>query len=278
MNKKIKKYLDEIAKTEKKIADLQQYLRGVQAALKQEEDNEMIRCIRGMKMDNDQLYDLLDGIQSGKVKFQVSRESDEEGSGSFVFTEEKKDEATNTNEVLPEDGTDQGTAFTTPGNGEVKDDITDDSTKEFLTVTTKNNNTFYIVIDRSATSQNVYMLSQIDENDLSEFLDKDSTATVVTPQPDKSKVVLDETNNEDVDKEATVDPEKTASTKTNMGAMATILILALGGVAAYYYFKIYKPKKEEDEDDQPEGLETGGLEEVPDEEESEDEDFEENEK
>ena len=34
--------------------------------------------------------------------------------------EEKKDEATNTNEVLPEDGTDQGTAFTTPGNGEVK--------------------------------------------------------------------------------------------------------------------------------------------------------------
>ena len=56
--------------------------------------------------------------------------------------EEKKDEATNTNEVLPEDGTDKGTAFTTPGNGEVKDDITDDSTKEFLTVTTKNNNTF----------------------------------------------------------------------------------------------------------------------------------------
>ena len=168
--------------------------------------------------------------------------------------EEKKDEATNTNEVLPEDGTDKGTAFTTPGNGEVKDDITDDSTKEFLTVTTKNNNTFYIVIDRSATSQNVYMLSQIDEND------------------------LDETNNEDVDKEATIDPEKTASAKTNMGAMATILILALGGVAAYYYFKIYKPKKEEDEDDQPEGLETGGLEEAPDEEESEDEDFEENEK
>lgn len=175
--------------------------------------------------------------------------------------DDKKDEATSTNEVLPEDGTDKGTAFTTPGNGEVKDDITDDSTKEFLTVTTKNNNTFYIVIDRSATSQNVYMLSQIDENDLSEFLDKDSTATVVTPQPDTSKVVLDETKNEDVDKEATVDPEKTASTKTNMGAMATILILALGGVAAYYYFKIYKPKKEEEEDFEEEGLETSdGLE------------------
>ena len=33
MNKKIKKYLDEIAKTEKKIADLQQYLRGLPARL-----------------------------------------------------------------------------------------------------------------------------------------------------------------------------------------------------------------------------------------------------
>ena len=91
MNKKIKKYLDEIAKTEKKIADLQQYLRGVQAALKQEEDNEMIKCIRGMKMENGQLYD----IQNGTVKFQVSRESDEEGSGSFVFTEENKEEYQN---------------------------------------------------------------------------------------------------------------------------------------------------------------------------------------
>lgn len=194
--------------------------------------------------------------------------------------EEKKDEAASTNEVLPEDGTDQGTAFTTPGNGEVKDDITDDSTKEFLTVTTKNNNTFYIVIDRSATSQNVYMLSQIDENDLSEFLDKDSTAAVVTPQLDTSKVVLDETNNEDVDKEATVDPEKTSSAKSNMGVMATILILALGGVAAYYYFKIYKPKKEEEEDDQPEGLETRDLETVEDDEELDDEpeDFEDSEK
>ena len=195
--------------------------------------------------------------------------------------EAQTEEATGTDEVLPEntDSTSTGTAFSTPGNGEVKDDITDSSSKEFLTVTTKNNNTFYIVIDRSATSQNVYMLSQVDENDLAEFLDKDSTATVVTPQTDTSNVVLDETeSNDNTDKETSVDTQKKDQTKTNMGAMATILILALGGVAAYYYFKIYKPKKEAEEDDQPEGLETEGLEEVPDEEESEDEDFEENEK
>ena len=32
---------------------------------------------------------------NGTVKFQVSRESDEEGSGSFVFTEENKEEYQN---------------------------------------------------------------------------------------------------------------------------------------------------------------------------------------
>ena len=170
-------------------------------------------------------------------------------------------------------------AFSTPGNGEVKDDITDSSTKEFLTVTTKNNNTFYIVIDRSATSQNVYMLSQIDEKDLADFLDKDSTATVITPQKDaSSKVVLDETDSAaDETKDTSADTEEKASAKTNPGAMAAILLLTIGGVGAYYYFKIYKPKKEAEEDDEPEGLEMEDLDTLPDEEdasESED-DFEE---
>lgn len=92
MNKKIKKYQDEIKRTEKKIAELQQYLKGVQVALKQEEDNEMIRCIRGMKMESSELYELLEGIQNGTVKFQVNQESENEGTGSFVFTEEKKED------------------------------------------------------------------------------------------------------------------------------------------------------------------------------------------
>jgi len=92
LNKKIKKYMEEIHKTEKKIADLQQYLKGLHAALKQEEDNEMIKSIRGMKLDSHALHDLLNGIQDGTVKFQVSQESEEEGTGSFVFTEKKEEE------------------------------------------------------------------------------------------------------------------------------------------------------------------------------------------
>ena len=163
--------------------------------------------------------------------------------------------------VLPENNTTEKKedAFTEPGNGEVQDDIQNGSSKEFLTITTKNNNTFYLVIDRSSTSQNVYLLSQVDENDLKEFVDQEKETATVTPTP---QVVIDENKTEETDKkEEITKPEKEKMPQANMGAMAAILILALGGVAAYYYFKIYKPKKEEEEDFEEEGLETSdGLE------------------
>ncbi|MGN0405776.1 MAG: DUF4315 family protein [Bariatricus sp.] len=87
MNRKIKKYLDEIEKTEKKIADLEMYLKGVRSALKEEENNEMIKSIRGMKLKGQELFDLLNGIQDGTISFVASGESEE--SGPFVVQEEK---------------------------------------------------------------------------------------------------------------------------------------------------------------------------------------------
>lgn len=93
MNRKIKKYLDEIEKTEKKIADLEMYLKGVRSALKEEENNEMIKSIRGMKLKGQELFDLLNGIQDGTISFVVSGESEE--SGSFVVQEEKRESEEN---------------------------------------------------------------------------------------------------------------------------------------------------------------------------------------
>ena len=78
MNKRIKRYLDEIEKTEKKIAELQRYLKGVQAALKQEENNEMIKSIRGLRLSSKELFELLNGIQDGSVSFTVEEKSDAE--------------------------------------------------------------------------------------------------------------------------------------------------------------------------------------------------------
>lgn len=135
-----------------------------------------------------------------------------------------------------------GVAFSVPGNAEIQDDVTDGSSKEFLTIRTENNNTFYVIIDRAANTENVYMLSNIDENDLQEFL-KDgekgssNSAAVVLEEELQTPSVTETPAKE------TEQPKKS----TNTGAMLAILALAGVGIAGYYYFKIYKPKKEQEE-------------------------------
>lgn len=155
------------------------------------------------------------------------------------------------------------TAFSTPGNAQLEDDITEDSTKEFLTITTKNNNTFYLVIDRSANTENVYMLSQIDENDLQEFLDSEGTTENPLNQP---SIVLEETEKQTNETVEETKPEEKGTEESkpsqNMAGLFGILLLAGAGAGAYYYLKIRK-KKEQEENDDSEGLELGdGLETV----------------
>lgn len=165
--------------------------------------------------------------------------------------------------------TEAGTAFSVPGTATLQDSITDGSSKEFYTIRTANNNTFYLVIDKSATSNNVYMLSAVDENDLTEFLsDEELEALKDSAQNSKTGVVLPESTKESVDEESSAVPEvtkpaeqkKTSSMKT---VMTTILLLALGAVGAYYYFKIYKPGRPKEDDGENQGME---QEDFPDEE------------
>lgn len=75
MNKKLKKYLDEIDKTNAKIAELQEYLKTVQVAQKKEEDGEIIRSIRNMKLSPQALYEMLGGLQDGTLTIKQVQES-----------------------------------------------------------------------------------------------------------------------------------------------------------------------------------------------------------
>ena len=70
------------------------------------------------------------------------------------------------------------------------DDKENDDTKQFLTIQTKKGNTFYMVIDRSSNTENVYMMSLVDENDLAEFLDE----TEKSKETEESTVVIPETH------------------------------------------------------------------------------------
>ena len=134
--------------------------------------------------------------------------------------------------------------FTIVGNGEVKDNITDDSSKEFFTVKTKGGNTFFLVIDRARNSENVYMLSMIDEYDLQEFLDDEERNG--KQEEETPAVVLPETK-----PEPTPDVEIEEPKEESSGGMNKILLLvfvaALGGAGAFFYFYIYKPKQSEPE-------------------------------
>lgn len=144
--------------------------------------------------------------------------------------------------------------FTTPGNGNLGDQIKNSNGKDFFTVHTKNNNTFYLVIDHANSSENVYMLSLIDEDDLAEFLedtqkkDEKTTAPVVIPQ---TKTQSEPEGNEK--KDAVQQPEQAPFQNTFIWILGAAAI----GLGALYYFKVYKPGQEEEEDDS-EGMESAG--------------------
>ncbi|MSS13817.1 CD1107 family mobile element protein [Porcincola intestinalis] len=140
--------------------------------------------------------------------------------------------------------------FSTPGNGELGDEISS-GMKDFYTIHTKNNNTFYLVVDHSGNQDNVYMLSLIDENDLSEFLNE----AVKEPETEPPVVVVPETTPEP-ETEVTVTPEPKQKQENNSSRMTLIILAVISVGAAAYYFKIYKPKKQADEYE-TEGMETG---------------------
>ena len=297
MNRKLHRVLEEIRKTEKKIAEWQEHLKELKLLAEQLENQEIVKTIRSMKLDSHRMLELLEGIQEGTVSIPLPAEEPEwrrkqrrkvrletmrkfkkwlmvfamvagvlssTAMTAFAYTGDTGQTETTgeaaageTQPVIPEqtesgeeteaaaqDGAAEGaeTPFSIPGNGEVLDDKAEDGTKEFLTIQTKNGNTFFLVLDRSSNTENVYMLSMIDENDLAEFMDE--TQTEETPQ-----VVIPET-------EPTVAPEE-AETETvqpeeggmNMGAILAIGILAAGAIGAGYYFKVVKPKKEETQED-----------------------------
>lgn len=133
-----------------------------------------------------------------------------------------------------------GQPFTQPGNGQVEDHVEDGTgSKEFYTVQTHNGNTFYIVIDKDRMDDNAYLLSQVDERDLMEFVEEE-------PVEETPQVVLEESPVEEPE-----EPERSYS-----WIWTLIILLAIAGGAAYWYFRMYLPGQEETTISESEGMET----------------------
>ena len=136
-------------------------------------------------------------------------------------------------------GESNNSAFSTPGNAQLVDDKENDDTKQFLTIQTKKGNTFYMVIDRSSNTENVYMMSLVDENDLAEFLDE----TEKSKETEESTVVIPETT--PVAEEET-EVKKEEKSGMNVKGLAAIVVAAILGFAGIAVYKKHGRSKDED--------------------------------
>lgn len=128
--------------------------------------------------------------------------------------------------------------------------------KGFYTIQTKSGKTFYLIVDNTKNTENVYLLTEVSEQDLMNF-----------NLPDTVKLPDAEAVRAELEKRATVTPLPTAEVtqkepkpvmpeKKNPLLSKFLIGLIIGVViGAGYYFKFYRPKHEQffyEEDDEDE--------------------------
>ena len=182
--------------------------------------------------------------------------------GGFSFTAyaqvpEGADDATDDSGVVYEEP-EKEEPLTPDGNATLVDDF--GGNKQLITVTTKNGNYFYILIDRDDEGENtVHFLNQVDEADLMALMEDGSENTEppavcnCTEKCEAGKVnvscpVCKDNMTACSGKEAEPEqgePEEPKEKKTGTGGLLLFLIVAIaGGGGAFYYYKIMKPKQD----------------------------------
>lgn len=160
----------------------------------------------------------------------------------------------------------QGNSALTPsGNLTLIDDIlqsgafVSDEThveeKQFITVQSKNGNYFYLVIDRSGDTENVYFLNLVDEADLMALLETGEEPIVpvcicndkcavgdINTTCEVCRTNISECVGEEKEPEPTPEPAPDTSAssenkQTNTGALLMVLLIAGGASGALYWFK-----------------------------------------
>ncbi len=94
MNKKLHRVLDEIQKTEKKIAAWQEHLVELNVQKEMLEDAEIIKSVRSMRLGSRELLAVLEGVQNGTVILSEKPEMAEESDGGENTESEKLSELT----------------------------------------------------------------------------------------------------------------------------------------------------------------------------------------
>lgn len=166
--------------------------------------------------------------------------------------------------------------LTPNGQATVLDHATGEDGKEFFTITTANNNVFYLIVDRQREEENVYFLNAVTETDLLSLAQADEQLELILEPEEEptcsctQKCEVGDVNtlcpvckenrkacSGEVPEEPEVEPKE-----SNVGLILfVVLTLAVGG-AVGWYLKIYRPKQEfiEDDDSEEEESEEFGTE------------------
>ena len=176
---------------------------------------------------------------------------------AYAQVPEGADDATDDSGVIYEEP-EKEEPLTPDGNATLVDDF--GGNKQLITVTTKNGNYFYILIDRDDEGEDtVHFLNQVDEADLMALMEDGSTEAAppavcsCTGKCEAGKVnvscpVCKDNMTACSGKEAepeTEEPTEQPEKKNNTGGLLVFLIVALlGGGGAAYYFKVMKPKQD----------------------------------
>ena len=175
---------------------------------------------------------------------------------AFAQTPEGEDDTNDSGVVYEEPQKEE--PLTPDGNATLVDDF--GGNKQLITVTTKNGNYFYILIDRDDEGEDtVHFLNQVDEADLMALMEDGSTEAAppavcsCTDKCEAGKVntscpVCVTSMTGCTGKEPTPTPTEQSEEPKEKGGnpgvvLALVLFALLGGGAAFYYFKFLKPKQ-----------------------------------
>ena len=137
-------------------------------------------------------------------------------------------------------------AFSESGNLSLLDDVSADKAKnlEYMTVQTKSGAVFYLVIDKSADTENVYFLNQVDELDLMAIMDDTQKQEYESSLKEEPQEVPETPIEDEPTADELVDEEPQADLQTNnlalFGVIGVIAALVIGG----YAFMKKKAKKD----------------------------------